>query len=396
MERGIDWQLHIGFHRPATCFHGGTFFEAIGPRFDALHRRHEVINADVLDAWFAPSPRVTEALGEHLPWLVRTSPPNHAEGLTAVIAEARGVGAENVLAGAGSSSLIFLALRQWLTPSSRALVLDPMYAEYAHVLEKVIGCRVDRLALDQDEQYRVSPAVLAEALKREYDLVVLVNPNSPTGQHVPLEVLEGVLRNAPVRTRVWVDETYVDYVGVGESLERFAASSENVIVCKSMSKVYALSGVRAAYLCAGEHQIEGLRPISPPWAVSLPAQVAAIEALGDRDYYEARWRETDRLRQQLEDELGTLGWRVVQGCANFVLTQLPGGGPTAGEVVARCREHGVFVRDAANMGAGFGDRAIRVAVKDGSTQGRLVEVLRRVVGMEGRCGGERLAAVGVQ
>src|SRR5213593_353028 len=63
-----------------TCYHGGAFFEAIGSDFDQLGKRHQIINADVLDAWFDPSPRVTAALTEHLPWLIRTSPPTHSDG----------------------------------------------------------------------------------------------------------------------------------------------------------------------------------------------------------------------------------------------------------------------------------------------------------------------------
>lgn len=379
-ESEVDWQLQLGFRRPAACFHGGAFFEAIGPRCDALDRRDQIINADVLDAWFPPSPRVTAALHEHLPWLVGTSPPNHAEGFVAAVAEARGVRPENVLPGAGSSSLIFLALRHWLTPASRVLVLDPMYAEYVHVLQQVIGCRVDRLVLRRSDGFRVSPAALAAALERDYDLVVLVNPNSPTGQHLSREALEAVLRHAPLRTRIWIDETYLEYVGSDESLERFAASSENVIISKSMSKVYALSGVRAAYLCAGAHQIEGLRPHSPPWAVSLPAQVAAINALDDPGYYVDRWKETHGLRRDLARALRSLGWSVADSCANFVLAFLPSGGPNAAEIVARGREHGLFLRDAAGMGTGLGDRSVRVAVKDAATQRRMIDILARVVG----------------
>src|SRR5262245_14586102 len=58
LEGQVDWQLGIPFHKPAPCFHGGAFFETIGERFEALERRHDIINADVLDAWFPPSPRV--------------------------------------------------------------------------------------------------------------------------------------------------------------------------------------------------------------------------------------------------------------------------------------------------------------------------------------------------
>jgi len=103
-----------------------------------------VINADVLDAWFPPAPGVVSALQEYLPWLLRTSPPQDSVGLVRTIAYTRGIPDDSILVGAGSSSLIYLAFRQWLTQKSRVLLLDPTYGEYAHVLEQVIGCRTDR------------------------------------------------------------------------------------------------------------------------------------------------------------------------------------------------------------------------------------------------------------
>src|SRR5262249_62247408 len=67
------------------CYHGGAFFEAIGEEFETLERRHDIVPADVLDAWFPPAPAVLEALREHLDWLVRTSPPTHRTGLPPAI-----------------------------------------------------------------------------------------------------------------------------------------------------------------------------------------------------------------------------------------------------------------------------------------------------------------------
>ena len=165
------------------CFHGGAFFEEIGDGFETLGRRREIINADVLDAWFPPSPLVEEALREHLPWLLRTSPPTGCEGMLRAIAKARGVDVSSLLPGAGSSDLIFRAFRHWLNGDSRVLLLDPTYGEYAHVLENVIGCRVDRFALSPDDDFELHVDRLEEVAGSGYDLIVLVNPNSPTGRH---------------------------------------------------------------------------------------------------------------------------------------------------------------------------------------------------------------------
>lgn len=378
LEARTAWRLPFPFRQPAACFHGGAFFSAIGETFDTLERRLDIINADVLDAWFPPAPAVTAALSAHLPWLVRTSPPTDCAGLIATIAATRGVAPENILPGAGSSDLIFRAFRHWLTADSRVLILDPTYGEYAHVLERVVGCTVDRLPLDRADGYEVNLTRLEAAFARDYDLIALVNPNSPTGRHVPRKKLEPVLRSAPWHTRVWVDETYVEYAGPDQSLEKFAAASENIIVAKSMSKVYALSGARAAYLCAGPHQLEALRAITPPWVVGLPTQVAAVRALQAPAYYAAFYRETARLRDQLSAELRTLGWDVLPGIANFLLCHLPDTGPDAATIVLRCQARGLFMRDAVRMGASLGPRAIRIAVKDAATNARILRIIKAV------------------
>lgn len=381
LERSLDWRLAFPFRQPAPCFHGGAFFDAIGPEFDHLERRNEIINADVLDAWFPPSPKVIAALSEDLPWLLRTSPPTQCEGLACVIARTRGVAPENILPAAGSSDAIFLAFRHWLNPASRVLILDPTYGEYAHMLEKVIGCRVDRLSLAREDNYRVNLGELANLFQRGYDLIALVNPNSPTGQHIPCAELENVLHQVPVNTRVWVDETYVEYAGANQSLEKSAAASANIVVCKSMSKVYALSGVRAAYLCGPKPIIAELRGLTPPWAVGLPAQVAAVAALQDPDYYAARYAETHRLRAALAEELSRFdGWEILPGIANFLLCHLPDNGPTtAAALVTQCRPHGLFLRDVGAMGRNLGPHALRIAVKDAKSNRRLLQTLTSIV-----------------
>ena len=184
-----------------------------------------------------------------------------------------------------------------------------------------------------------------------------------------------VLQDAPGRTRVWIDETYVDYAGPAESLEGFAARTENIIVCKSMSKVYALSGARVAYLCAGAHQLESLRAITPPWVVSLPGQVAAVNASRDPEYYAALHAKTAALREKLGEALEAQGWNVVPGSANFLLCHLPESGPTSAELVHACRRHGLFLRDASLMGSNLGQHAVRVAVKDATTNARMLAIL---------------------
>ena len=369
------------FPGTASCYHGGAFFDAIGPGFEDLERRHHIINADVLDAWFAPAPAVLEALTSDLDWLARTSPPTNCEGLIEAIARARGVPGECVLAGAGSSDLIFRAFARWLTPESRVLLLDPTYGEYAHVCEQVIGCRTERLTLERATNYRLDLDQLHARLQfGDFDLTILVNPNNPTGQYVPRDALEDVLRRVPADTLVWIDEAYLEYVEGAESLEQFASQMPNVVVCKSMSKAYALSGLRVAYLCGAAERIAPLRAWTPPWVVGLLAQLAGVRALQECDYYAARYRETAEVRRELVRALRQRcgEWEILESVANFVLCHLPTEGPTAATLVERCRRHGLFLRDVGNMGTQTGPRLLRIAVKDMATQARMMEVLEVV------------------
>jgi histidinol-phosphate/aromatic aminotransferase/cobyric acid decarboxylase-like protein/GNAT superfamily N-acetyltransferase len=374
------WRLAIPFLPIEACRHGGDSFEAIGEDFDHLGRAGDIINADVLDAWFPPSPRAVAALEQHLPFLVRTSPPTASGGFVRAVARARGLPTECIVPAAGSSELIFLAFREWLTADSSVLLLDPTYGEYGHVTERIVGCRVDRLNLQREENYQLNLRALEDRLGRaRYDLVVIVNPNSPTGQYVPRPALESVLRNVAVSTRVWIDETYIEYAGSEHSLESFAASSHNTVVCKSMSKVYALSGVRAAYACGPPRIATRLREISPPWAVSLPAQLAAVRALDDPEYYAARYRETQELREKFAVALRVLGFEVIPSVANFVLCHLPEQGPDSATVARRCRERGVYVRDAGDISPILGSYFLRIAVKDEQTNEKIIEVIRDVI-----------------
>jgi len=377
MGKQVDWSMDFPFLKTPCCFHGGTFFEAVGHRFETLNRREIIVNADVLDAWFPPSPRVLASLQEHLPWLVRTSPPTQCEGLREAIAMYRGLRLENILPGAGSSDLIYRAFRHWLDRESRVLILDPTYGEYQHVLEKVIGCRVDRLTLSRRDRYRVNLDELASRLRQAYDLVVLVNPNNPTGRHIRRLELESVLSTAPPETRVWIDEAYIDYVGASESLEHFAAGSENVIVCKSMSKVYALSGMRVAYLSASPHQLSDLISLTPPWVVGLPSQVAAVRALEDSAYYGEQYRSTHLLRSHMHEALRDIGIdEIIPGEANFLMFHLEESQPAGDQVIERARRAGIFIRDVANMGSNLGPRALRIAIKDPIGNERILRTLR--------------------
>lgn len=353
------------------AFHGGAFFSAIGEDFAHLERSREIIAADVLDAWFDPPPAVLETLRAYLPFLARTSPPVQAEGLLAAIAVARSVPQESVLVGAGSSALLFGCLPRLVEPGATVLRLDPMYGEYEHLCETVLEAQVVQHRLRPEDDFQVHAADLSALCRDlEPDAVFLVNPNNPTGRLWPRAELLAWLDTLPAPTLVVVDETYLDFAAPDQSLERDAAARRNLLVLKSMSKVYALSGLRVGYLVGSPPLVDFLSAFQPPWAVSLLGQVAAVEALRASHYYTACWERTRSLRAEMTAMLP--GVRVYPSDANFYLVELE----EPARVAAALLVQGIYVRECQSMGPVLADRFLRIAVRSREENARIAAAIQ--------------------
>lgn len=250
-----------------------------------------------------------------------------------------------------------------------------MYGEYRHVLENLIGAEVSMVSLAPERDFRVDPQALLEAAKR-CRLVVVVNPNSPTGQCLTRDEWEQIRDGLPETTRIWVDETYIDFAPGRPSVEPWVATDPRFVVAKSLSKYFALSGLRVGYLAAHPEVMRQLELVTPPWSVGTLAQLAAVRALEAVDYYRGKAEETHRLRQVLSDALDQIpGIRCVPSVTNFLMFAAP----SASALVAGARQHGVYLRDCTSLSVRFADRYVRTAVKAPEENGRIIEAIRRSV-----------------
>jgi len=364
---------------PIHAFHGGASFDAIGTGFHDLARRTSIVDADVLDAWYEPAPAVLATLREHLPWLVKTSPPTHGDGLRAAIAARHGLAPGNVLVGGGTSSLMFLALPKLIARGDTVALLDPTYGEYRHLAETVLGARIVPCELQEAAGFAPDPrAIAATANAARAKLLILTNPNSPTGQCLDRDGLRTLLGALDRDCRVWIDETYVDFTTDVPTAEPLVRDDARLVVAKSMSKFFALSGLRVGYLAADRALTAALEPWNPPWSAGLLAQVAAVRALAEYGWYREQARRTHALREQLQKDIDALaGLRCVPSTTNFLLFATPRV-PSA-TLVAQCRQAGVYLRDCASLSPRLGTRFVRTAVKDGAANARIVAALAAAV-----------------
>jgi histidinol-phosphate/aromatic aminotransferase/cobyric acid decarboxylase-like protein len=360
------------------CYHGGASWDASGFDFEL---RNSLIVADVLDSPFPPCPDALQIIRNQLERCCQESPPTHSEELVSTISNVRGVNKENVIVSSGSSSLMFSCLPRLLDKNSKVLILSPMYGEYEHILKHVIGCEITIFPLSEERGFIINSEDLV-SISREHDAVILVNPNSPTGVYsdaIKNIILE--INNTDFSSEckfIWVDETYIDYVEKSESLEGLVSEVPNLIICKSMSKCYALSGLRVAYIVSQKSNY--LRKYIPPWSVSLPAQIAAISALNNPEYYQEMYRIIHSERQKLSLGLADIGFKVFPGVANFLLTELPvNSNFSSSSFISECRNHGLFVRDAENMGVTLTNKSVRFAIRSSEENSRMLLLIRKII-----------------
>lgn len=362
------------------AYHGGAFFNAIGNDFATLEKSKEIISADVLDAWFDPSPKVIAKLKKFLPFSIKTSPPTQCEGLIQTISKVRQIPGENIIVGGGSSDLMFAFFPHILKKGDNVLILDPTYGEYAHIFEHVTENKVIRHKLKKENNFKVNYDSLSKQIKKEKpDLVVLVNPNSPTGQYWAKQSVINLTKAFPAILFV-IDETYIDYIDKKLSLEKEAVKNKNLVIIKSMSKVYALSGARAGYIVAHGKVINKVSSFIPPWSVSLVAQIAGVEALKDPAYYSKKYKETHELRQNMISELKKIpSVKIYDSIANFFLIELLDKKLNADVIIQKLRKQKIYLRDCTSMSTQFKNNFIRVAVKDKRTNKIIVDALKKAL-----------------
>ena len=360
------------------CYHGGASWDESGFDFSL---RDSLIVADVLDSPFPPCPEALEVISNQLERCCQESPPTHSEELIETISSVRGILSQNILVSSGSSSLMFSCLPRLLDQDSKVLILSPMYGEYEHILKHVIGCEITIFPLYADDGFVIDSESLV-SISRSHDAIILVNPNSPTGVYSDIiHQVVSEINNPDIKSEckfIWVDETYIDYIEDAESLEPLVSKSPNLLVCKSMSKCYALSGLRVAYLAS--QKADFLKRYIPPWSVSLPAQLAAISALNNPEYYLQQYQIIHQEREKLSKQLTEIGFKVYPGVANFLLTTLPENcNFTSSSFIALCREQGLFVRDAQNMGVTLTDKSVRFAIRSPKENSAMFNLIRGII-----------------
>ncbi len=302
-------------------------------------------------------------------------PEPQPEGLRGRLAALYGLTSEQLLLGRGSDELIDLLVRAFCRPDQDAVAIaPPTFSMYA-LCTAVQGARLVTAPLSA-ESFTVRAEALREVCQDEVKLVFLCSPNNPTGGRVPLEVIDHLATELSGRALVIVDEAYIEYAQ-SPSAATLLSRHPNLGVLRTLSKAWALAGVRIGALLAHADIVTLLQRIMSPYPLPAPCvalALAAVDEPGEQLMYE-RVRRIIEQREQLASRLRA--WSGVQEVlpsqANFLCVRFT----EAERVYRQLGECGVLVRNLCRY-PGLAD-ALRLSIGTAEDNARLVDVLQRVL-----------------
>jgi len=300
-------------------------------------------------------------------------PDPHCTALVSACAERFDISPDEVIAGNGSTEILYLLPR--VIHASRVMVPVPSYADYATAAE-LCGVPVENLLLKEEEGFALDIPKLAGCLQ-DHDLVIVGQPNNPTGIFSNSRELRKLAMGYPRATFI-VDESFLHFVDGAQSL--MIDRPANVVVLLSLTKFYAIPGLRLGCVVADRFIIEKLKKIIPPWSVNTLAQAAGVAALQDTDYAARSKKIVGQERAWLQSQLRNLsGLKVYPGSANFLLVRINLPDKNAVQLAKALLACGIAIRVCDNFD-GLDQQYFRIAVRTREENIRLCSAIRGALG----------------
>ncbi len=315
-----------------------------------------------------------KAIERNLDQLVHYPEPD-GKTLKEALAKYLGVNTANIVLGNGGSELIYLLGRIFY--QSRILLLAPCFSEYGEGLENPI---IFRVRLRAEANFEFPLMELCQQLQ-EKDLIFIGNPNNPTGTLFNRQELEELIIEAKKnKAMVIIDEAFIDFVGNDAfSLRDCIHTYPNLIIAGSLTKFFALPGLRIGYALAAPGLINRMEYLLPPWRINTLALVAAEAALTSQDYIRETLDLINREREGLFQQINLIkGLKVFPGCANYLLVHAREAGLPTAVIQARLEAKAILIRDCNNF-FNLDPYYFRIAVRSREENLRLVSSLKEVV-----------------
>ncbi|EGO61972.1 threonine-phosphate decarboxylase CobD [Acetonema longum] len=299
--------------------------------------------------------------------------------LKQAISERYQVPVTSIVAGNGAVELLYI-LCHMINPK-RVLVTAPTFSEYERAA-RAANAEICYYTLSPDNDFTYDAAVL-EHLVARMDILFLGNPNNPTGSMLTNTEIEHLLACCQRHhCLVVVDESFIDFLPDDRDFtcRRLLDQNDHLVILQSLTKFYALPGLRLGFALCSERISQILHKGKDPWNVNSLAQAAGVAALKDVSYSETSKRIMHAAKDDFFRKLCAIpGWRPLKPVVNYILVDVGHTGRIAAEWQQLLMQRGVLIRDCSNY-RGLSAAFIRLAVKLAEQNDALIHAITNCTG----------------
>jgi histidinol-phosphate aminotransferase len=312
------------------------------------------------------------AIGEHL----EDYPDGSASALREAIGAAFGLDPDRIVCGAGSDDLLNLIARAYLKDGDEGIYTTHGFLVYPIA---ITGTGAKAIATSEKD-FTANVDAILKAVTPKTKIVFLANPNNPTGTYIPFDEVKRLHKGLPAHVLLVLDAAYAEYVQRNdyESGIELVATTDNVVMTRTFSKIYGLAALRLGWMYGPAHIIDAINRIRGPFNVNAPAIAAGIAAIQDTAHVDRARTHNTQWLAWLTNEIGKLGLSVTPSAANFVLIHFPEAkGRTAKDADAFLTKRGLILRQ---VGAYKLPNALRMSVGTEEANRLVVQALKEFLG----------------
>ena len=370
-------------NKEKTDFHGGNIYKIFREKnIDKILDYSSNINP------YGLPENLKKEIFEKLFVLERYPDPDYIE-LREKIAEKNNLNIENIIVGNGATEIIFLFMK--ILSPKKVLIVSPTFGEYERAIKASTlandSLEINYFELKEAENFVLNIKNLETELENNYDLLILCNPNNPTGQFLKLKKLEEILKICEQKnTKLFVDEAFVEFVEdwENESIINSKENKENLFVIRAFTKFFAIPGLRLGYgICFNKNLLKKMLEKKEPWSVNNIADLAGQTVLDDENYIQKTKEWIKDQKKYMYENLNKIeGLRAYKTEVNFILLKIEDNLLEKGLDVKNLRkkmlEKGILIRDASNF-IYLNKHYFRLAIKDKLNNEKVIETLTSIL-----------------
>ena len=383
-------------------FHGGNIYKI----FREKNIKEILDYSSNINPYGIPE-SLRKRITKNLEILERYPDPDYIE-LRQKLAHLNKVDVSNIILGNGATEIIFLFMK--VINPKKILIAAPTFGEYERAVKatervedsSILGnsnkkkddenscgkqkIKIEYFELKENNDFKLNIHNLKNELEKKYDLLIICNPNNPTGKFLKLDETEEILKECnKYNTKLFIDEAFIDFLkdGTKESIINTKENKQNLFVTRAFTKFFAIPGLRLGYGIYFDKKLEKrISEKKEPWSVNNIAEIAGLTVLDDTEYIEKTLKWITEEKTYVYEKLNEIsGIKPYKTEVNFITVKIDeklfSGGLNVKLLREKMLEQGILIRDASNFNF-LDERFFRLAIKDRENNDRVIETLKKI------------------